>query len=164
LQATVADARVTCYSLPQRQYETGKCMAYWLVKSEPGTWSWDDHVKKGAKGDAWTGVRNHTAKQNLTKMKKGDRAFFYHSGEGKEIVGIVEVIREHYPDPTDKSGSFVVVDMKTDEPLPKPVTLAAIKAEPKLKEMALVKYSRLSVQPVTAEEWKMVCRMGGMKG
>jgi predicted RNA-binding protein with PUA-like domain len=138
-------------------------MAYWLVKSEPDTWSWDDHVKKGAKGDAWTGVRNHTAKQNLMKMKKGDRAFFYHSGEGKEIVGIAEVIREHYPDPTDKSGIFVVVDMKTDEPLPKPVTLAAIKAEPKLKEMALVKYSRLSVQPVTAEEWKIVCRMGGLK-
>jgi predicted RNA-binding protein with PUA-like domain len=138
-------------------------MAYWLVKSEPDTWSWDDHVKKGAKGDAWTGVRNHTAKQNLMKMTKGDRAFFYHSGEGKEIVGIAEVIREHYPDPTDKSGAFVVVDMKTDEPMPKPVTLAAIKAEPKLKEMALVKYSRLSVQPVTAEEWKIVCRMGGLK-
>jgi len=139
-------------------------MAYWLVKSEPDTWSWDDHVKKGAKGDAWTGVRNHTAKQNLMKMKKGDRAFFYHSGEGKEIVGIAEVIREHYPDPTDKSGAFVVVDLKTDEALPKPVTLAAIKAEPKLKDMALVKYSRLSVQPVTAEEWKIVSRMGGLKG
>src|SRR5919108_6382320 len=135
-------------------------MNYWLVKSEPGSWSWDQQVKAGAKGTAWTGVRNHTAKQNLMKMKKGDKAFFYHSGEGKEIVGIVEVIREHYPDPTDKSGAFVVVDMKTEEPLPQPVTLAAIKAEPKLRDMALVKYSRLSVQPVTAEEWKIVCRMG----
>ena len=139
-------------------------MAYWLVKSEPDTWSWDDHVKKGTKGDAWTGVRNHTAKQNLMKMKKGDRAFFYHSGEGKEIVGIAEVTREHYPDPTDKSGAFVVVDLKTDEPMPKPVTLAAIKAEPKLKDMALVKYSRLSVQPVTAQEWVFVCKMAGLKG
>ena len=138
-------------------------MAYWLVKSEPGSWSWDQQVKSGPKGTAWTGVRNHTAKQNLEKMKRGDRAFFYHSGEGKDIVGIVEVIREHYPDPTDKSGAFVVVDVKAVEPVPRPVTLAAIKAEPKLKDMALVKYSRLSVQPVTADEWKHVCKMGGVK-
>jgi predicted RNA-binding protein with PUA-like domain len=138
-------------------------MAYWLVKSEPGSWSWEQQVKSGAKGTAWTGVRNHTAKQNLEQMKKGDRAFFYHSGEGKDVVGIVEVVREHYPDPTDKSGAFVVVDVKAVEAVPKPVTLAAIKAEPKLKDMALVKYSRLSVQPVTAEEWKHVCKMGGMK-
>jgi predicted RNA-binding protein with PUA-like domain len=138
-------------------------MAYWLVKSEPGSWSWEQQVKSGAKGTAWTGVRNHTAKQNLEKMKKGDRAFFYHSGEGKDVVGIAEVVREHYPDPTDKSGTFVVVDLKAEEPMPKPVTLAAIKAEPKLKDMALVKYSRLSVQPVTADEWKRVCAMGGLK-
>jgi predicted RNA-binding protein with PUA-like domain len=138
-------------------------MAYWLVKSEPGAWSWEQQVKSGAKGTAWTGVRNHTAKQNLEKMRKGDRAFFYHSGEGKDIVGIAEVTREHYPDPTDKSGMFVVVDLKAVEPVPKPVTLAAIKAEPKLKDMALVKYSRLSVQPVTADEWKLVCKMGGVK-
>ena len=138
-------------------------MAYWLVKSEPGSWSWEQQVKSGAKGTAWTGVRNHTAKQNLMKMKKGDRAFFYHSGAGKDIVGIVEVVREHYPDPTDKSGTFVVVDVKAVEPLPKPVTLGDVKAEPKLKDMALVKYGRLSVQPVTAEEWKRVCAMGGMK-
>ena len=125
-------------------------MAYWLVKSEPDAWSWDEQVKAGAKGDAWTGVRNHTAKLNLMKMKKGDRAFFYHSGDGKEIVGIVEVIREHYPDPTAKAGEpWVVVDVKAVEPLPKPVTLAAIKAEPKLKDMALVNNTRLSVQPVT---------------
>ena len=126
-------------------------MSYWLMKSEREAWSWDQQVKSGAKGEAWTGVRNHTAKQNLMSMKKGDRAFFYHSGEDREIVGIVEVVREHYPDPTDKTGKFVVVDIKAVAPVPKPVTLAAIKAEPKLKSMALVKFSRLSVQPVTAE-------------
>jgi predicted RNA-binding protein with PUA-like domain len=139
-------------------------MAYWLVKSEPDAWSWDQQVKKGAAGEAWTGVRNHTAKLNLMKMKKGDRAFFYHSNEGKEIVGIVEVIREHYPDPTDASGKFVVVEIKALTPLPKPVSLAQIKAEPRLKDMALIKFSRLSVQPVTAAEWKIVCAMGGVKG
>jgi len=138
-------------------------MSYWLVKSERDAWSWDQQLKSGAKGEAWTGVRNHTAKQNLTAMKKGDRAFFYHSGEDREIVGIVEVMREHYPDPTDKTGKFVVVDVKALAPVPNPVTLAAIKAEPKLKNMALVKYSRLSVQPVTAEEWALVCKMGGVK-
>jgi len=138
-------------------------MAYWLVKSEPDSWSWDEQVKAGAKGTAWTGVRNHTAKLNLMKMKRGDRAFFYHSNEGKEIVGIVEVVKEHYPDPTDESGKFVVVDVKAVEPVPHPVTLAAIKLEPKLKDMALIKQSRLSVQPVTDAEWKIVARMAGMK-
>jgi predicted RNA-binding protein with PUA-like domain len=138
-------------------------MQYWLVKSEPDAWSWESQVKSGAKGEPWTGVRNHTAKQNLMKMKKGDRAFFYHSNVGKEIVGIVEVAREHYPDPTDKSETFVVVDFKAVAPVPKPVTLAAIKVEPKLKDMALIKFSRLSVQPVTAAEWKLVCKMGGVK-
>lgn len=138
-------------------------MAYWLLKSEPDAWSWDQQVKKGAKGEMWSGVRNHTAKQNLMKMKKGDRAFFYHSNIGKEIVGIVEVIREHYPDPTDKTGKFVVVDVKAVEPVPQPVPLAVIKDEPKLKDMALLKYSRLSVQPVTEAEWKTVCKMGGIK-
>jgi len=139
-------------------------MAYWLVKSEPSAWSWDDQVKAGAKGDAWTGVRNHTAKQNLQKMKTGDRAFFYHSGEEKSIVGIVEVVREAYPDPTAESGEpWVVVDVKAVAPLPRPVTLADIKAEPRLKDMALVKLSRLSVQPVTAAEWKLVCTMGQAK-
>ena len=137
-------------------------MSYWLVKSEPSSWSWDQQVAKGAKGEAWTGVRNFTARQNLVKMKKGDRVFFYHSNEGKEIVGIAEVIKEAYPDPTDEKGVFKTLDVKAVKPVPKPVTLAAIKAEPRLKEMALVKYSRLSVQPVTAEEWKIVCKMGGM--
>ena len=139
-------------------------MAYWLVKSEPSTWSWDMQVAKGAKGEAWTGVRNHTAKQNLAKMKKGDRAFFYHSGEGKEIVGIAEVVRESFPDPTASPGDpWIAVGVKAVMPFEKPVTLAAIKAEPKLEEMALVKLSRLSVQPVTAQEWKLVCAMGGVK-
>jgi predicted RNA-binding protein with PUA-like domain len=131
-------------------------MAYWLVKSEPSTWSWDQQVAKGAKGEAWTGVRNHTAKANMMKMKKGDRAFYYHSNEGKEIVGIVEIIREHYPDPTDKTGKFVCVDIKADKPLKTPVTLETIKAEAKLAD------SRLSVQSVTADAWKLVCKMGGV--
>ena len=138
-------------------------MNYWLIKSEPDTWSWDMQAKKGAKGEAWTGVRNHTAKQNLVKMKKGDHAFFYHSGEGKEVVGIAEIIRESYPDPTAAPGEpWVVVDVKTVTPLKTPVTLAAIKAEPKLKDMALAKYARLSVQPVTDSQWKLICKMGGL--
>ena len=137
-------------------------MAYWLVKSEPDAWSWEQQVKDGAKGTPWTGVRNHTAKANLMKMKKGDRAFFYHSNEGKEIVGIVEVVKEHYPDPTDKTETFVVVDFKAVAPLKTPVTLAQAKADRKLAEMALIKFSRLSVQPVTADEWKHVCKLGGV--
>ena len=137
-------------------------MAYWLVKSEPSAWSWEQQVKDGAKGTAWTGVRNHSAKLNLQKMKKGEKAFFYHSNEGKEIVGIVEIVRESYPDPTDETGKFVVVDVKAVEPLKTPVTLARVKTEKKLADMALIKLSRLSVQPVTAEEWKIVCKMGGL--
>jgi predicted RNA-binding protein with PUA-like domain len=139
-------------------------MAYWLLKTEPGAFSWDDQVKKGAKGDAWTGVRNFTARGNLKAMKKGDKFFFYHTGDEKQIVGIGEVIREAFPDPTANKGeSWVAVQTVAGNPLPKPVTLAAIKAEAKLKGMALVKYGRLSVQPVTADEWKAVCKMGGLK-
>ena len=139
-------------------------MAYWLLKSEPDAWSWDQQMAKGAKGDAWTGVRNHIARRNLMQMKKGDRAFFYHTGDEKQAVGIVEVIREHHPDPTAKAGEpWVAVDLKAVEPLPHPVTLAAIKADAKLKNMVLVKQSRLSVQPVTAEEWTAVHRMAGLK-
>ena len=139
-------------------------MAYWLMKSEPDAWSWDMQVKKGAKGEAWSGVRNHQAKLNLMKMKKGDRAFFYHSNVGKEIVGIVEVIREHYPDPTAKKGDpWVVVDVKAVAPLAKPVTIEDVKTEPKLKAMVLINNTRLSVQPVTPDEWKLVCNMGGLK-
>jgi predicted RNA-binding protein with PUA-like domain len=138
-------------------------MAFWLMKSEPDAWSWDQQVEKGAKGELWTGVRNHTAKLNLMKMKKGDRGFFYHSNIGKEIVGIVEIIREHHPDPTAEDGSpWVVVDVKALQPMPVPITLAAIKDEPRLKDMALLKYSRLSVQPVTADQWKLICKMGGL--
>ena len=139
-------------------------MAYWLMKSEPDAWSWDQQVKTGAKGTEWTGVRNHSAKLNLMKMKKGDRGFFYHSNEGKAVVGIVEIIREQHPDPTAKAGEpWVVVDVKALEPMPTPVTLDMVKKEPKLKDMALIKFSRLSVQPVTADEWKLVCKMGGAK-
>src|SRR3984893_15204611 len=122
-------------------------MNYWLVKSEPTSWSWDQQVAKGAKGTAWTGVRNHTAKQNLVKMKKGDRAFFYHSNVGKEIVGVIEIIREHFPDPSDKTGKFVAVDVKAVAPMPKPVTLEAIKAEPRLAGKAPVPQWRLPVSP-----------------
>jgi predicted RNA-binding protein with PUA-like domain len=138
-------------------------MAHWLLKSEPETYSWDEQVKRGAKGEPWTGVRNHQAKNNLLKMKKGDLGFFYHSGEGKEIVGVVEIVREHYPDPTAKAGEpWVVVDVKAIEPLKKPVRLADAKAEPKLKSMVLINNSRLSVQPVTADEWKIICKTGGI--
>lgn len=136
-------------------------MAYWLVKSEPSTWSWDDQVK--AKVTNWSGVRNFQAAANLKAMKKGDRAFFYHSNEGKEIVGIVEVVKEAYPDPSDESGKFVMVDVKAVGKMPKPVTLAQVKATSSLKDMALIRLSRLSVQPVTEKEWSAVCRMGGAK-
>jgi predicted RNA-binding protein with PUA-like domain len=139
-------------------------MANWLMKSEPDSWSWLQQVKAGAKGEAWSGVRNHQAKLNLMKMKKGDRAFFYHSNVGKEMVGIVEVIREAYPDPTAKAGEpWVVVDVKAVEALSRPVTIDDVKKEPKLKAMVLINNTRLSVQPVTADEWKTVCKMGGLK-
>jgi predicted RNA-binding protein with PUA-like domain len=138
-------------------------MAYWLMKTEPEEFSWDDQVKRGAKGEPWSGVRNFTARRHLKAMKKGEQAFFYHTGDEKQVVGIVEVIRESYPDPTDDRGVFVMVDVKAVKPLPKPVTLAAVKAAPRLKDMALVRYSRLSVQPVGAQEWKTVCAMGGLK-
>lgn len=137
-------------------------MAYWLVKSEPDAYSWDQLVAKGAKGEPWTGVRNHTAKANLMKMKTGDHAFYYHSNIGKEIVGIAEIIREHYPDPSDKIEKFVCVDVTATKRLKTPVTLAAIKADKKLGDMELVKFSRLSVQSVTAEQWKHICKLGGI--
>jgi predicted RNA-binding protein with PUA-like domain len=138
-------------------------MAYWLIKSEPGTWSWDEQVKKGAKGDSWTGVRNHQAKLWLIEMKKGDRAFFYHSGDVKAVVGVVEVIKEAYADPTAAPGEpWVCVDVKATEPFKIPVTLKDIKANAKLAEMMLVKNSRFSVQPVRDAEWKLVCKLGGL--
>ncbi len=139
-------------------------MAYWLMKTEPEEFSWSDQVKRGAKGEPWSGVRNFTARRHLKEMKQGEKFFFYHTGAEKQMVGIGEIIHEAYPDPTaEKSEPWVAVTTAALEPLAKPVTLAAIKAEPKLKDMALVKYARLSVQPVTAEEWKLVCRMGGVK-
>ena len=139
-------------------------MAHWLYKSEPFKWSWDQQVKAGAKGTHWDGVRNHLAKLNLMAMKKGDQGFFYHSNEGKEIVGIVEVIREAYPDPTAEAGEpWVVVDLKAIKPFKRPISLAEIKADPKLAKMSLVTSMRLSVQPVTATEWSAIRKMGGLK-
>ncbi|MBP7705018.1 MAG: EVE domain-containing protein [Caulobacter sp.] len=137
-------------------------MAYWLLKSEPDAYSWDDLVKAGGKGEPWTGVRNHTAKLNLMAMKVGDRAFFYHSQQGKEIVGVAEVIREHYIDPTDPKGIFVCVDLKAVAPLPRPFTLADAKADPALKDMSLVTSFRLSVQPVTDAEWTHIATKSGL--
>jgi predicted RNA-binding protein with PUA-like domain len=136
---------------------------FWLVKSEPDAFSWDQQVANGV--EPWTGVRNHMAKQNLIAMKKGDRAFFYHSNIGKEIVGVVEVVREAYPDPSAEAGApWVCVDMKAVGPVPRPVTLAAIKAEPSLEGIALVRMSRLSVMPISAEHWTILATMGGWKG
>ena len=138
-------------------------MAYWLFKSEPGAWSWDDQVKEGEKGAEWDGVRNHQAGNNMKAMKIGDKGFFYHSVNEKQIVGIVEVVKEHYPDHTDKSERFGMVDVKAVEPVKTPVTLADVKAEPKLADFALVKQSRLSVVPVSKAEWKLLCKMCGVK-
>jgi predicted RNA-binding protein with PUA-like domain len=132
-------------------------MAYWLIKSEPSAYSWDQLVKD--KKTSWTGVRNFQAQINLKAMKVGDRAFFYHSGEGKEIVGIAEVTKAAYPDTTDKEGRSVTVDFKAIEPVKKAVTLAEIKADPKFKEMKLVRQSRLSVSPVSDEHWKTLMKM-----
>jgi predicted RNA-binding protein with PUA-like domain len=138
-------------------------MAYWLFKTEPETFSWDQQKAKGARGEPWSGVRNHQAKLNMMKMKKGDRGFFYHSGSAREIVGIVEVIGEYRPDPTDATGKFGMVDVKAVADLPMPVTLTQAKADPKLAKMTLLTFSRLSVQPVTGAEWKHVCKLGGLK-
>lgn len=132
-------------------------MAYWLIKSEPNKWSWDDHVKKGV--EHWDGVRNYQASNNMKAMKIGDRAFFYHSNIGKEIVGIVEVVSEYYPDHTDEKGRFGMVDFKAIEPVNNPVTLKAIKETPSLSEMALLKQSRLSVSPVRDNEWDIILKM-----
>jgi predicted RNA-binding protein with PUA-like domain len=137
-------------------------MAHWLFKSEPSAWSFTQQVEAGAKGTNWNGVRNHAAKLNLMAMKVGDHGFFYHSNEGKAVVGIVEVIKPFYPDPTDETGKFGMVDIRAIRPLPREVTLEAVKAEKRLAKMALVTLSRLSVQPVTEAEWKIVCAMGGL--
>jgi predicted RNA-binding protein with PUA-like domain len=135
-------------------------MAHWLVKSEPSKWSWDQQVAAGEAGTHWDGVKNHTAKLNLMAMKKGEQVFFYHSNEGLEVVGIVEVIKEAYI--WIPGEPWVLVDFKAVKPLPKPVTLAQVKATPALSKMSLVTSFRLSVQPVTDEEWDIVCKMGGL--
>ncbi|WP_436643862.1 EVE domain-containing protein [Microbaculum sp. FT89] len=137
-------------------------MAYWLFKSEPNTWSWDDQVKKGKKGEEWDGVRNYQARNTMRAMKKGDLGFFYHSVNEKRIVGIVEVVVEAHPDSTDGSGTWECVDIAAVEAVPNPVTLDDIKAEPTLADMVLVNNSRLSVQPVTAKEWTIIRKMGGL--
>lgn len=137
-------------------------MAYWLFKSEPGGWSWDDQKRKGKKGQEWDGVRNHQAKNNMVAMKAGDLGFFYHSVDEKSIVGIVEIIAEAHPDSTDPEGRWLCVDIAALRDVPEPVSLDTIKATPALADMVLVNNSRLSVQPVTAEEWETVCRMGGL--
>jgi predicted RNA-binding protein with PUA-like domain len=138
-------------------------MAYWLFKTESEAFSWEQQKARGAKGEPWSGVRNFTAAGNMKKMKKGDLGFFYHTGDEKRIVGIVEVIGEYRKDATDETGRFGLVDVKAVRDVPKPVTLQEVKANPKLKDMALVKYSRLSVQPVADAEWAIVCAMGGVK-
>ena len=137
-------------------------MNTWLLKTEPETWSWEMQKKTGAKGEPWSGVRNHTAKQNMMAMKKGDLGFFYHSGAEKAVVGIVQVIGEYRPDPTDEKGIFGLVIVKAMKDMPKPVTMADCKANPKLAQMSLVNSFRLSVQPVREAEWKEVCGMGGV--
>ena len=136
-------------------------MANWLMKSEPGTWSWEDQVRDGVA--EWDGVRNYQASNNLKAMKIGDHAFFYHSVNEKRIVGIVEVVKEYYPDPTDKSGRFGMVDVKALRPFEQPVSLAEIKAEPRLQELPLIRQSRLSVMPIGKKEWQLICKMGNTK-
>ncbi len=133
-------------------------MAYWLVKSEPDAFSWDQQRANDI--EPWTGVRNHSAKLNLKAMRTGDLVFFYHSNIGKEIVGVVEVVREAYPDPSAEKGDWVAVDMKARASMPVPVTLAAIKDTPALAEIALVRQSRLSVMPISDTHWALLCRMG----
>lgn len=133
-----------------------------MLKSEPHTWSWDQQKKEGRKGAEWDGVRNFQARNNMRAMARGDLAFFYHSGEEKSLVGIVKVVREAHPDSTDGTGQWDCVDVAAVTDLPRPVTLAEIKAEPSFKSMVLVRNSRLSVQPVTAAEWKKLCAMGGV--
>ena len=138
-------------------------MQYWLFKSEPATWSWEQQKAKGEVGEVWTGVRNYSARNNMRAMQIGDRGFFYHSNEGLEVVGIVEVCKLSHPDPTTEDPRWDCVDIRAIRDMPKPVTLKAVKANPKLADMSLVTSMRLSVQPVKPEEWAEVCRMGGLE-
>ena len=137
-------------------------MAYWLMKSEPDGWSWEQQKKAGRKGAEWDGVRNFQARSNMKAMKKGDLAFFYHTGEEKAVVGVVEVIAEAHQDSTDPTGQWQCVDVAAVEDLPRPVPLAEVKAHPKLKDMKLARVPRLSVQPVTPQEWSIICKLGGL--
>ena len=137
-------------------------MAYWLLKTEADAWSWDQQKKKGAKGEPWSGVRNFQAAKNMKAMKKGEQGFFYHTGEERRIVGIVEIIGEYRKDPTDETGRFGLVEVQAQKDMPKPVTLADIKATPALSDMVLVKNSRLSIQPIAAPEWGIICRLAGI--
>lgn len=137
-------------------------MTYWLIKTEPHAWSWQQQVAAGTTN--WDGVRNHQAIRNLKAMRVGEKAMFYHSGEAREIVGIVEIVREYYPDPADPSGRFGMVDVRALEPLQKPVTLASIKADPRLQNLALVRQPRLSVMPIDDDAWALICGMGGVDG
>jgi len=137
-------------------------MDYWLFKSEPSSWSWEQQKAKGKAGEEWTGVRNFQARKNMKAMKLGDLGFFYHSGESKAIVGIVEVIRLAHPDSTAKEGNWECVDIRAVRDVPKPVTLEQCKTDKRLKRMVLVNNPRLSVQPVTADEWDIVCEIGGV--
>jgi predicted RNA-binding protein with PUA-like domain len=139
-------------------------MAFWLFKTEPGTFSWEDQVGAGAKGEEWSGVRNALAQKNMKTMKRGDLGFFYHSVDEKQIVGVVKVVSDFHPDSTDPSGKWHCIDVAAVGPFPRPVSLAQIKAEPELAGMVLVKNSRLSVQPVAPGEWSLICRMGGYRG
>lgn len=135
-------------------------MNYWLFKSEPNTWGWDDQVARGDRGEHWDGVRNYQASNNMKAMKVGDRGFFYHSVNEKRIVGIVEVIREYYPDHTDPKERFGMVDVKAVRPFTTPVTLEDVKAEPRLADLPLIRQSRLSVMPIPKDAWDLICQMG----
>jgi predicted RNA-binding protein with PUA-like domain len=137
-------------------------MAYWLFKSEPESWSWDQQKAKGKAGEPWDGVRNYQARNHMREMKQGDLGFFYHSGSERAVVGIVEVSAEARPDPTTDDPRWECVDVRAVRGLPKPVTLDDVKAEPRLADMVLAKNSRLSVQPVSEEEWEIMCAMGGL--
>ena len=139
-------------------------MAYWLFKSEPNAWSWDDQVAKGDAGQEWDGVRNYQARNNMREMKLGDLGFFYHSVNEKRIVGVVEVCAEVHPDSTTDDPRWECVDLKAIAPMPNPVTLEMAKADPRLADMVLVNNTRLSVQPVTEKEWAVICEMGGYEG
>tara|TARA_Y100000589_G_scaffold123486_1_gene117855 strand:- start:307 stop:792 length:486 start_codon:yes stop_codon:yes gene_type:complete len=152
-----------CHAIELCKNIESKFMNYWLIKTEPGTWGWEDQLNAKDQTEHWDGVRNYQATNNMKAMQIGDRAFFYHSVKEKTIVGIVEVVSDYYPDHTDPKGKFGMVDFKAVAPVKNPVTLADIKAVPELSEMVLVKNSRLSVQPVTKKEWKIICKMAGVK-